>query len=104
MAAITAAVSVNKLPRFILMLYAFASLVAFAVYAWDKSAARKNQQRTPEASLHLIGLACGWPGALLAQQLLRHKSSKVEFQRVYWITVMINCSALAYLVTSGSTP
>jgi len=98
MAALGAAVLADRLPRFVFLIYAGASVVAFAAYAWDKSAARNNERRTPEANLHLIGLAGGWPGALLAQQLLRHKSSKIEFLRVCWATVLINCAALAYFV------
>jgi uncharacterized membrane protein YsdA (DUF1294 family) len=98
MAALAVAVMTHRLPRFILIIYASASAVAFAAYAWDKSAARNDQRRTPEANLHLLGLAGGWPGALLAQQLLRHKSSKIEFLRVCWATVLINCAALAYFV------
>ena len=43
-----------------------------------------------ESTLHVVRLACGWPGALLAQQLLRHKSSKPSFQSTYWATVVLN--------------
>jgi hypothetical protein len=32
---------------------------------------------------------------------LRHKSSKVEFQRVYWATVVLNCAALGWLLTEA---
>lgn len=72
--------------------YLGASLVAFVAYAIDKSAARHSQWRTPEATLHWLSLACGWPGALLAQQLLRHKSSKQGFVSKYWVTVIANVS------------
>ncbi|MEO6973242.1 MAG: cold shock and DUF1294 domain-containing protein [Rhodoferax sp.] len=70
--------------------YLVASVVAFVAYAIDKSAARHHRWRTPEATLHWLGLACGWPGALLAQQLLRHKSSKRSFVARYWATVIAN--------------
>jgi uncharacterized membrane protein YsdA (DUF1294 family)/cold shock CspA family protein len=70
--------------------YLLASLAAFVAYAIDKSAARNGRWRTPEATLHWFGVACGWPGALLAQQLLRHKLSKAEFVEKYWATVAIN--------------
>lgn len=72
------------------VVYALASLVAFFAYAVDKSAARRDRWRTPESTLHILGLACGWPGALLAQQLLRHKSSKPSFVAVFWATVVVN--------------
>jgi uncharacterized membrane protein YsdA (DUF1294 family)/cold shock CspA family protein len=72
--------------------YLLASLAAFIAYAIDKSAARHGRWRTPEATLHWFSVACGWPGALLAQQLLRHKSSKAEFVAKYWATVVVNIS------------
>ncbi|HOX66537.1 MAG TPA: cold shock and DUF1294 domain-containing protein [Burkholderiaceae bacterium] len=70
--------------------YLLASLLAFMAYALDKSAALQGRWRTPESTLHLFSLACGWPGALMAQQLLRHKSSKPGFRSTYWGTVALN--------------
>lgn len=70
--------------------YMLASLIAFLAYAIDKSAARAGRWRTPESSLHWLSLACGWPGALVAQQLLRHKVSKPTFVASYWGTVAMN--------------
>jgi uncharacterized membrane protein YsdA (DUF1294 family)/cold shock CspA family protein len=75
------------------------SLVTFLVYAVDKSAAKRNARRTPENTLHMLALAGGWPGALIAQQALRHKSSKQPFRTVFWITVIVNCGALIWLCT-----
>jgi uncharacterized membrane protein YsdA (DUF1294 family)/cold shock CspA family protein len=71
------------------------SLLALAFYAYDKSAAQRGDQRTPESTLHLIALFGGWPGALLAQGLFRHKSSKRSFQQVFWVTVGLHLTALA---------
>ena len=88
----------GMLPVAILLLYVVASAMAFAAYAWDKAAARRGQWRTPESTLHFYGLIGGWPGAFVAQRLLRHKSSKREFQSVYWTTVVINCMALGWLI------
>jgi len=70
--------------------YAGASVLAFLAYGFDKAAARRGRWRTSENTLHLLGLAGGWPGALLAQQLLRHKSSKPSFVAVFWLTVTAN--------------
>ena len=74
----------------VLAVYIWLSLLAFIAYAVDKSAAINGRWRTPEKTLHLLGLAGGWPGALLAQQLLRHKCSKPSFVAVFWFTVAIN--------------
>lgn len=94
--ALVVTVLAGKLPALVLWLYLGASVVAFVAYAVDKAAARRDRWRTPEGTLHLYALIGGWPGALVAQRVLRHKSSKVEFQRVYWATVIINCMALAW--------
>lgn len=74
----------------VLMVYIGLSLMAFLAYAFDKSAAINGRWRTPEKTLHLLSVAGGWPGALLAQQLLRHKCSKPSFVAVFWITVAAN--------------
>lgn len=71
------------------------SLVAFLAYVFDKSAAVAGRWRTSERTLHLLGLAGGWPGALVAQQLLRHKTRKPGFVAVFWCTVVLNVAALA---------
>jgi len=77
----------------VLLAYIGLSVLAFLVYAFDKSAARQGRWRTSERALHLFGLAGGWPGALLAQQLLRHKSAKPGFVAVFWGTVVVNVVA-----------
>lgn len=89
----------GKLPAKVFGLYVGASVAAFVVYAWDKSAARNDRWRTRESTLHLIALFGGWPGALFAQKLLHHKSRKQAFQVVFWATVMLNCGALGWLLT-----
>ena len=68
------------------------------MYGFDKSAAQRGRQRTPENTLHIVALLGGWPGALLAQDLFRHKSSKAEVQWMFWTTVVVNCGALVWLL------
>lgn len=77
--------------------YGALSLVCFILYAIDKSAAVNGRWRTPESTLHLLALAGGWPGAILAQQWLRHKSSKLAFRIVFWCTVALNMGAFMWL-------
>ena len=79
--------------------YGVASLVTYVVYAIDKNAARKGAWRIPEAQLHLLALIGGWPGAMLAQQIVRHKSKKPSFRFVFWITVVLNSAASIWLLT-----
>jgi uncharacterized membrane protein YsdA (DUF1294 family)/cold shock CspA family protein len=90
----------GKLPFSILAFYFVASILAFVAYALDQSAARNDQWRTRESTLHLFALIGGWPGALAAQNLLRHKTKKQSFQIVFWVTVVLNCGALGWLFSS----
>jgi len=78
--------------------YGAASAAAFIAYGLDKSAARRRLRRTPERTLHALGLAGGWPGALIAQALFRHKTSKQRFQVTFWATAIINCAALTAIL------
>lgn len=75
---------------YVLVVYIGLSLVTFLAYAVDKSAAINGRWRMPEKTLHLLSVAGGWPGALLAQQLLRHNCSMPSFVAVFWITVAAN--------------
>lgn len=70
--------------------YGVVSVVAFLLYWSDKRKARADTWRTPENVLHAVELAGGWPGALLAQQLFRHKTRKVSFQIVFWFIVLLH--------------
>jgi uncharacterized membrane protein YsdA (DUF1294 family) len=84
-------------PHIVGIAYLVASAVCFAAYARDKSAAREQARRTPESTLLILGLAGGWPGGLLAQQLLRHKTVKQPFRTQFWVTVVLNVGAFIYL-------
>lgn len=96
---VAVAVVAGRLPIKVLALYLVASLITFFAYAFDKSAALRNQWRTRESTLHMFSLLGGWPGALAAQRLLRHKSAKSSFQATFWVTVVLNCGALGWLFT-----
>ncbi len=89
------------LPMPVWLLYLAASGLTFLVYWMDKAAAQSDRSRTPENTLHLLALLGGWPGAMIAQQVLRHKSSKREFRVVFWMTVVVNCVALGWLFTES---
>ncbi len=88
-----------KPPIWIAVAYAVLSLVTFFAYAIDKSAATRGSWRISEQTLHALALFGGWPGALVAQQVLRHKSTKQEFRSVFWATVFINIVALVFIST-----
>jgi uncharacterized membrane protein YsdA (DUF1294 family) len=74
----------------VVAIYAVVSVIAFVTYALDKRAARLRRPRTPEATLHILELLGGWPGALLAQRLIRHKNAKTSYQVVFWLIVAVH--------------
>lgn len=90
-----------KVPTIVALAYGAMSVLAVLLYGMDKSAAVNNRWRTQESTLHFVGLVGGWPGALFAQDVFRHKSSKADFQSVFWVTVVLNCAGLAWLLATG---
>ena len=82
-----------RVPSWVAGVYFGTSLLAFLIYAADKSAAEAERWRVSESTLLLVGLLGGWPGAIVAQQTLRHKSSKRSFRDAFWGTVAFNVFA-----------
>jgi uncharacterized membrane protein YsdA (DUF1294 family)/cold shock CspA family protein len=74
----------------VLVVYVAASLISFGQYWHDKGRALSGGRRTPENSLHLVELLGGWPGALLAQQVFRHKTRKPSYQLWFWLIVTVH--------------
>lgn len=99
LAVVAGAVATGRLPFLVLIAYLVASCGAYLAYVFDKAASLKGQWRTPESTLHLFSLVGGWPGAVLAQRTLRHKTRKQSFQVTHWATVGLNCAALGWLLS-----
>lgn len=76
-------------PLALLILYlAGINLVTFAMFAWDKRSAINGSWRISESTLLTLALAGGTPGAIIAQQRLRHKTRKQPF-RSYLIMIAV---------------
>ena len=88
----------NRIPPIALAGAFFINAITYFAYGVDKHAARNRQWRIKEDTLHLFGLAGGWPAARLAQQVLRHKTIKPDFQAMYWLTVWLHLLALSAFV------
>lgn len=101
MAVVGLSVILAGLHEYVLYTYLAISLVTYVVYGIDKSAAQSGAWRTSESTLHMMSIIGGWPGALIAQQVLRHKSRKEEFRFVFWVTVVVNCGVFGWLLTAG---
>jgi len=104
MAALGAMTLIGYLPVLIFLVFIGVSVITYLIYWWDKSAARKGNWRTPESTLHMLGVAGGWPGALVAQQVLRHKTQKRSFRIVFWLTVLVNAVLVVLLTQHSISP
>ncbi len=89
---------VSDSARWCLMGSVVTSIITFIVYCKDKSAAVRKGWRVPEPSLNLLALVGGWPGAAVAQTLLRHKTKKVGFRVVYVIASFANVAINAGVI------
>ena len=95
--SISVAIYLDKLPLIISYVYMIMSFLTFNVYAIDKSAAKNRRWRIKESTLQFLSVCCGWPGGLIAQKLLRHKTIKQDFQLIFKVTIIINIAVLLWL-------
>ncbi len=103
--AVTASIAYDKEFGLIATIYYFGlSTITFIFYAWDKRSAVKSRWRVAENTLHLLALLGGWPGALIAQQVLRHKTQKQPFKAILWVTVSINICVFIWLLMAAKAP
>ncbi len=85
------------------MWYALASGAAFLVFAFDKLRAKQAQytptSRVPEKTLLTLSLIGGFPGAMLAMYVVRHKTRKPVFAIVN--TVAAAAHAMVWLAAGA---
>ncbi|MFS7198071.1 DUF1294 domain-containing protein [Rahnella inusitata] len=82
------------LPHPFVMWLLIVNLLTLALYGVDKRAAYKARRRVPEFTLLLFGYAGGWIGAILGQQLFRHKTQKQPFKTWFAISVILNLAVV----------
>jgi uncharacterized membrane protein YsdA (DUF1294 family) len=73
------------------------NLMTFVAFALDKRAAHGRARRTPERTLLMLAAVGGSPGALAAQQMLRHKTRKEPFRSWLWGIAGAQAAALAFV-------
>lgn len=79
-----------------LTIYGLMSVVTYCLYWIDKRRARAGAWRVSEAMLHGCASLGGWPGALLAQRVLRHKTQKTSYVLVLWTIIVMHVAAWAW--------
>ncbi|WP_257000187.1 DUF1294 domain-containing protein [Enterobacter cloacae] len=71
------------------------------IYGADKMAARKGMRRIPEVTLLVFGVVGGWPGAIMGQQIFRHKTQKQPFKTWFLMSVVVSILATVALYYFG---
>lgn len=81
------------------------NLLVFAVYFFDKEAARAGGRRISEQTLLTLALLGGSPGAVTAQRLLRHKTRKEPFRSFLLAIAVLHATLCGGLVkpTEGTS-
>lgn len=74
----------------VMMWFLLANVLTLVIYGIDKTAARKTWRRVPESTLLVFGVVGGWPGAIVGQQLFRHKTQKQPFKTYFIISVLVS--------------
>ena len=79
------------------MWFLLINMLTLVMYGADKMAARKGMRRVPEATLLVFGVTGGWPGAIVGQQLFRHKTQKQPFKTYFIISVIVSVSVMGMI-------
>ena len=74
------------------------SIMTLLFYGYDKYQSMHQGFRVPEIILHAVTLAGGTPGALLGQQIFRHKTSKRSFRLWLGLIVAVQLTGLGLYV------
>ncbi|MBL1241514.1 MAG: DUF1294 domain-containing protein [OCS116 cluster bacterium] len=87
----------------VISIYLFMSLVCFVLFFIDKKRSEANGWRIGEYYLHLVELLGGWPGALLGQKFIRHKTKKTSYKIILWLIILVHIILWGYFIYGLST-
>ena len=90
------AASAGRLPGWAAWAVGGLSVAGFVLHGWDKWRAGRGGRRVPEATLHLVSVLGGWPGALLGRHLFRHKTRKTSYRLAFWACAAVNAAAAGW--------
>jgi uncharacterized membrane protein YsdA (DUF1294 family) len=81
------------------------SLITFCFYGIDKYRSMHHHRRIPESTLHVLALIGGTLGALIGQQVFRHKTKKLTFRLVFiLIAISQACFIFWWVLHKSGTP
>lgn len=74
------------------------NLVTFAAYGIDKLRAKRGGRRIPERILLIMSAIGGSMGAIVAMQLLRHKTQHAQFHYGVPAMLLIHATVMIYIL------
>lgn len=80
------------------------NIVSFCLFWWDKDAARSGEWRIPESRLLWMAFLGGSAGAIIAQQVLRHKTRKEPFRTILQGIAGLHVAVLALWIFAPEWP
>ena len=75
------------------------NIIAFAVCAYDKAAAKKRRRRIRERTLFIIALIGGAAGMFVGMLIVRHKTRKRLFTLLMPLIIVFQASVLIYILS-----
>ena len=89
--------------NFILIFISIMSIIAFFVMGYDKSQARKQDQRISEKTLWTLAVLGGGIGAYIGMQLFRHKTKHTNFRVGFLMLMVLYSFLIFYIFTKDSS-
>lgn len=83
---------------YLLLYYVVVNLLLFGMMGIDKSRAKKNAWRIPEAYLFMVSLLGGALGGFLGMFAFHHKKKKIYFYFIYFISLNLHFIILYLLL------
>ncbi|WP_309497527.1 DUF1294 domain-containing protein [Sulfurovum sp.] len=81
---------IKEVEIYIIPYYILVGVLTYYIYSKDKDFAQNGNWRISESTLHFLSIFGGWTGAIIAQNILKHKSSKISFKIIFFITILLN--------------
>lgn len=86
-------------PTFMISYLLLISGTTYSLYALDKVVSNHSRWQIPESLFHLASVLGGWPGAVFAQSLLRHKPISPSFNACFWLSVFLSLTLYTWSLT-----
>ncbi len=89
----------SVVPAFLVLAYLVFSHLTYGIYLWDKAGAIRGAWRADPRLLYALAFLGGWPGALIAQDRLRHLTKNDRFRRFFWLATTFNVLTACWFLT-----